>query len=161
MEVNSGNLGWQYYDSKAGRLLYKGIQGETRGSTRGHCFSSHFNIMVEAVVHNWRHVHQLQELTEMALFYADNDIFSAGDAATVQQTVDLMTRDSKSIGIKMNAQKTEYMIMLGRQKLVRQSSRACVRIQIGEGMSHWQRSLEKVFCTECGAEVTQQYLKLT
>ena len=42
-----------------------------------------FNIMVDADVRNWRHVHQPRELEDMALFYADDGMVSRGDAETV------------------------------------------------------------------------------
>ena len=118
-----------------------------------------FNIMVDAVVRHWRHVQNPRELDDLALFYADDGMVSGGDAETVQRTVDQMTKDFKSIGLKMNARKTEYMIMSGGRRIVRRSARACARIQTGEGMSHRQRSLQKILCTECGVEVTRQYLK--
>ena len=114
--------------------------------------------MVNAVVRNWRHVHQPRELEDITLFYADDGMVSGGDAETVQRMVDQMTRDFKSIGLKMNARKTEYMTMLGRQRLVRQTSRLCVRRQTVEGMLHRQSNLQKILCMECGAEVTQSYL---
>ena len=115
--------------------------------------------MVDAVVRNWRHMHEPRDLEDMAIFYADDEMVSGGDADTVQRTVDQMTMDFKSIGLKMNARKTEYMVMTGGRRYVRQSSRSCARAQSGEGLSHWERSLQKVICTECGSEVTRQYLR--
>ena len=118
-----------------------------------------FNIMVDAVVRHWRHLHQPDGIEDMALFYADDGLISGGNPDTVQQTIDRMTVDFKSIGLKMNAAKTEYVTMTGGKRIVRLSARAYNRMQSGVGLTQRQRALEKVLCHACGAEVSKQYLK--
>ena len=52
------------------------------------------------------------------------------DPDTVQASLDLMTRDFRSIGLKMNAVKTEYMIMTGGKRVVQLGlSTGCKRAQ--------------------------------
>ena len=64
-----------------------------------------FNIMVDAVVRNWRHIHNPSGVEDMAVFYADDGMLSGTDAEELQRGLDTMTRDFKSLGLKMNAQK--------------------------------------------------------
>ena len=118
-----------------------------------------FNIMVDAVVRNWRHVQQPHAIDDLALFYADDGMISGTDPDTVQASLDLMTRDFRSIGLKMNAVKTEYMIMAGGKRVVQLSSRAFNRMQTGVGLTQRERAMEKIICPECGVQVSRQYLK--
>ena len=118
-----------------------------------------FNIMVDAVVQNWRHVHQPNGIDDLALFYADDGMISGSDPDRVQSALDLMTRDFKSIGLKMNALKTEYMVMAGGKRVVQLSRRAFNRMQTGTGLTQRERALEKILCAECGTQVSRQYMK--
>ena len=117
-----------------------------------------FNIMVDAVVRNWRHEQQPNEIEDLALFYADDGLITGAEAVTVQRTIDQMTRDFRSLGLRMNATKTEYMTMKGGKRVTRLSTRAFNRMQTGEGMTQREHSLAKVLCSECGTTVSRQYL---
>jgi hypothetical protein len=117
-----------------------------------------FNIMVDAVVKNWRHIHAPSNVEEMAVFYADDGCLSGTDAIELQRALDTMTRDFKSLGLEMNATKTEFMVMTGGRRAVLHSQRAVNRQHTGEGLSHRAKSLEKILCPKCGGEVTRQYL---
>eukprot|EP00979_Chaetoceros_neogracilis_P016340 scaffold7755_cov149-Chaetoceros_neogracile.AAC.1 len=65
-----------------------------------------FNIMVDAVVRNWRHIHNPEGVEDMAVFYADDGTLTGTDAEALQRALDTMTRDFKSLGLQMNAEKT-------------------------------------------------------
>ena len=114
--------------------------------------------MVDAVVRNWRHEQKPHVIDDLALFYADDGMISGKDPDTVQASLDLMTRDFRSIGLKMNTVKTEYMIMTGGKRVVQLSSRAFNRMQTGTGLTQHERALEKIICPECGTQVSRQYL---
>ena len=118
-----------------------------------------FNIMVDAVVRQWRHTNNPDDIEDLALFYADDGMISGGDPATVQRTVDQLTAGFASVGLKMNAIKTEYLTMTGGKRIVRLSQRAYNRMRSGEGLTQRQRALGKVLCPECGTQVSRQYLK--
>ena len=86
-----------------------------------------FNIMVDAVVKKWRHLHNPNGVEDMAVFYADDGMLSGTDAEELQRGLDTTTRDFKSLGLKMNAQKTEYMVMTGGKRTVVHSQQASTR----------------------------------
>ncbi len=115
--------------------------------------------MVDAVVRHWQHLHQPDGIEDLALFYADDGLISGGNPDSVQWTIDRMTTDFKSIGLKMNAAKTEYLTMTGGKRIVRLSARAYNRMQSGVGLTQRQRALGKILCHACSAEVSKQYLK--
>ena len=72
-----------------------------------------FNIMVDAVVRHWRHVMNPEDLDEMVIFYADGGLLTGRDAGEVQESLNLITTAFKSVGLKMNGQKTEFMVTAG------------------------------------------------
>ena len=117
-----------------------------------------FNIMVDAVVRHWRHEIQ-PSAEELALFYADDGVISGTDEARVQGSLDHMTRSFRSLGLKMNAVKTESMVMCGGKNKNRLSSAAYDRLQTGIGPSHRERQATKVTCWKCGGLVARGYLK--
>ena len=69
--------------------------------------------MVDAVVRHWRHVMKPHEIDELALFYADDGVITGTDETRVQASMDLITKSFASLGLKMNAKKTESMVMIG------------------------------------------------
>ena len=109
-----------------------------------------FNIMVDAVVWNWRHLSHLRGVEDLALFYADDGLLMGTDAETIQRLVDIMTRDFKSLGLKMNAKKTEYMTMPCGWKFVPVSQMASNRRYTGEGLTLQQCLMKNVLCLFCG-----------
>jgi len=117
-----------------------------------------FNIMVDAVVRHWRHEIQ-PSAEELALFYADDGVISGTEEARVQGSLDHMTRSFRSLGLKMNAVKTESMVMCGGKNKNRLSSAAYDRLQTGTGPSHRERQATKVTCLKCGSLVARGYLK--
>ena len=66
-----------------------------------------FNIVVDAVVRHWRHTHSPVEFEELALFYADDGMITGTDRARVQASLDAITSSFGTVGLKMNARKTQ------------------------------------------------------
>ena len=119
-----------------------------------------FNIVIDAVVRHWEHVHEPVQFEELALFYIDHDgAITGADAGRLQASLDVIASSFESFGLVMNASKTKFMVMSGGKYRIRQTSTAYCRQVTGEGPSHRQRILTKVQCIKCGTEVTRQYLK--
>jgi len=53
-----------------------------------------FNIMVDAVIRNWRHEHQPDDIEELTLFFADDGMMTGTTQERVQASLDIITRDS-------------------------------------------------------------------
>ena len=94
-----------------------------------------------------------------AIFYADDGAISGEDANEVQYLLDIYTATFERVGLKMNADKTEAMIMSGGAIVQARSAHAYRRRIEGVGSSHRERSLQKVKCELCGTEVGRQNLK--
>ena len=61
-----------------------------------------FNIVVDAVVRHWKHVHRPAEFEELALFYyADDDgiMITGTDHARVQASLDIITSSFATVGL--------------------------------------------------------------
>jgi hypothetical protein len=110
--------------------------------------------MVDAVV---RHNERLG--VKNIQFYADDGVLWGESGQIVQSQMDLISSSFASLGLKMNAKKTEFMAMTGNTPIVTVSDRAFNRKRKGEGLSHREYSLEKVDCPLCGSKVNRQYLK--
>jgi len=50
-----------------------------------------FNIMVDAVIRHWRHVHQPNIIEELALFFADDGMLTGTTQERVQASLDIIT----------------------------------------------------------------------
>jgi hypothetical protein len=116
-----------------------------------------FNIMVDAVVRHWRHLKQ-DPTDESVVFYADDGLLTGTDAVLAQDSIDILTKGFASLGLKMNATKTEFLVMKGGHSTVQIAPAAYARIVTGDGLTHRQRSLEKVQCIKCGSVVNRQGL---
>jgi hypothetical protein len=118
-----------------------------------------FNVMVDAVVRHWRATDSTGFDLETLLFYADDGLLAGTDAQQVQESLDVITKGFLSVGLKMNATKTEYMSMEGGKRVVRLSNEAYERQCTGRGKTHRETSSEKVTCELCGTKVVdRQYL---
>mmetsp|Transcript_2818 Transcript_2818/g.3994 ORF Transcript_2818/g.3994 Transcript_2818/m.3994 type:complete len:213 (-) Transcript_2818:632-1270(-) len=113
--------------------------------------------MVDAVVQHWRIVHQPNTIKEMALFYADDGLITGHAADRVQDSIDIITEAFGSMGLKMNAQKTEFMVMTGARRY-KLSQRAFNR-QFTNGPTYEQRRSQRVMCLKCGSKVGRASLK--
>lgn len=117
-----------------------------------------FNIMADAVVRHWRHVHLLQDITEMSVFYADDGLLTGSKPDRVQDSIDVITKVFVSVRLKMNAQKTEYLVMTrGRQKVCLTSME--FNGKFTDGLSYKDQQKQNVVCVKCGAEVQRASLK--
>ena len=118
-----------------------------------------FNIVVDAVVRHWKHLHNPVEFEELALFYADDGMITGTDQARVQASLDAITSSFATVGLKMNSRKTKFMVMAGGRHRLHMRSAAYRRKQTGEGATYRERMAEKVQCLRCGALVRRSYLK--
>ena len=117
------------------------------------------NIVIDAVIRNWEHVHVPVPLEEVSLFYIDDRAISGTDAGRLQAGLDVIASGFESFGLVMNATKTKYMVMSGGKYRVQQSTTAYNRRTTGEGATFKERSSAKVLCNQCGTEVGRSYLK--
>jgi len=92
-------------------------------------------------------------------FYADDGLLISEDPVRLQHMLDLYTDGFARVGLKMNAEKTKAMTMAGGKLYGNQSTQALRRRVEGVGLSYRERSLQKVICQLCGAEVNRQHLK--
>lgn len=69
------------------------------------------------VRHHWKHIHSPAEFEELALFYSHNGIIITGTIDQVMcQEASLhvmITSSFKTVGLKMNTCKIEFMVMMG------------------------------------------------
>ena len=96
-----------------------------------------FNLIVDAVI---RHNERLG--VKNIQFHADDGFLWGESSQIVQSQMDLMSSSLASLGLKMNAKKTEFMAMIGNTPIVTVSDRAFNRKRKGEGLSHREYSLE-------------------
>jgi hypothetical protein len=129
----------------------------SRGVRQGDIISPMiFNIVLDAVIREWEV--QMGENSISTQFYADDGLLSGEDEKEIQRALDLMTDGFARVGLKMNAQKTEALIMTGGKAYGLQSEQAYARKLSGEGKSYRERSLEKVICDRCDRKVNRQHL---
>jgi len=118
-----------------------------------------FNIVIDAVIRNWEHVHVPVPLEEVSLFYIDDGAITGTDAGRLQASLDIIASGFESFGLVMNATKTKYMVMSGDKYRVQQSMMAYNRRTTGEGDTFREWNSAKVLCNQCGTEVGRNYLK--
>ena len=115
--------------------------------------------VVDAVVRHWKHVHSPVDFEELALFYADDGMITGIDQARVRASLDIITSSFATVGLKMNACKTEFMVMTGGRHQLRMRTAAYTRRMTGEGTTYDEQRKEKVQCLKCGALVGRPSLK--
>ena len=82
------------------------------------------------------------------------------DQARVQASLDAITSSFGTVGLKMNARKTQFMVMTGgRRHRLRMRSAAYAMRTTGEGETYREKRKEKVQCLKCGALVGRASLK--
>ena len=74
------------------------------------------------------------------------------DADAIEHSVGVLTKAFASIGLKMNALKTKFMVMEGGGGVGQISREAFERKHTGVGQSFDDRKKEKVLCSLCGKE---------
>ena len=72
-----------------------------------------FNIMVDAVVRHWK---ATKRGDDKCGFYADDGILAGLNSTHVQEGLDIVTASFATMGLKMNARKTEFLSTTGKQK---------------------------------------------
>ena len=117
-----------------------------------------FNIMVDAVLrYHKQKLHRTGEKVD-PIFYADDGLLAGTDEILLQRSLDIITEGFASIGLKMNAVKTEFMVATGSEGRTMVSSNADMRRNTGIGLSHAERRKVKVICPKCGTEVSSASL---
>ena len=84
-----------------------------------------FNIMVDVVIRHWQLQHP--DSAETVIFYADDGMLAVTNAEQLQESLDIVTKGFEFLGLKMNAEKTEFMVMSGGNRKVRLSTVAYAR----------------------------------
>jgi hypothetical protein len=130
----------------------------TRGVRQGDIMSpTIFNIVVDAVVNEWLEKDSNKKVE--AIFYADDGLLISDDPTAAQEALNIITENFARVGLKMNALKTEAMIIKGGKVYEAISNVAYNRKVTGTGMTHRERSLEKIECNCCGELVGRQYIR--
>ena len=115
-----------------------------------------FNVMVDVVVRHWRHL--TGDTLDTTIFYADDGLLAGTDAQALQQSLNIITEGFNSLGLKMNASKTEWMETVSRTRKGLLSTAAYNRKWTGNRMTYAGRRLEKVQCLNCGSLVARSTL---
>ena len=115
-----------------------------------------FNIMVDTVLRHWRTCKDTSDDT--VVFYADDGLLAGTEAASLQRSLDIITTGFQSVGLEMNADKTEFMVTTSKTSKGRQSTLAYNRKLTGTGPSHRDMLCAKVQCIKCGGIVARQCL---
>ena len=100
-----------------------------------------FNIIVDAVVRNWRSALLQRGTDKTAIFYADGQLISGTSASEVQGSMDFLTRYFLTLGLLMNPQKTKLMVMTGGRQVGKISAREANHIYTGTGPTYRERQL--------------------
>jgi hypothetical protein len=136
-----------------------------RGVRQGDIISpTLFNIIVNTVVQEWKAKteHAADEATIRqsveGLFYADDGLLASEDPNEAQGALDILTDGFSRVGLKMNAAKTEAMVVKGGKVYEQLSKEAYARKATGTGATHRERSLEKIQCNLCGDLIGRQHL---
>jgi Reverse transcriptase (RNA-dependent DNA polymerase) len=116
-----------------------------------------FNIICDAVI--WECERQFGttnpdwwQLLDV-LFYADDGVIAGENPQEVQTLLDFFTSTFARVGLKMNAEKTEALIMNGGKVCPAMLVWAYNRKISGIGSSFTELAKEKVQCMLCGSEV--------
>ena len=115
-----------------------------------------FNIMMDAVIRYWES--EEQEENRNVQFYADDGLLCGPEGPELQCALDFFATSFRSLGLEMNAKKTEYMVMTGGISNVYMSNKARVRKNTGVGETYNVRAVQKVTCGLCGKQVCRHYL---
>ena len=111
-----------------------------------------FNIMVDAVIRYWRMT--IGEVGDLLVsFYADDGLIGGTCALAIQQSIDIFTKGFASLGLKMNASKTEYMTSVGAKICGPLRDEVYARMCTGVGQSFHERRKEYILCQFCGIEI--------
>jgi exonuclease III len=134
-----------------------------RGVRQGDIMSpTIFNIVVDAIIRDWdirMGTNRGERRETETQFYADDGLISGNDPKEVQRGLDIFIDGFARIGLKMNASKTEAMIIRGAKAFHQLSDNAYNRRMTGQGMTHREYSQQKVQCKNCGTFVKRDYME--
>ena len=135
----------------------------SRGVRQGDILSPMiFNIVVDAVIRESEFqfcegdASRLESVEE--LFYADDGALAGENPLEIQRLLDIYTTNFARMGLKMNAEKTEAIIMKGGDLKLKESKEAYDLKFFGIGKTTKEKMKEKVKCEHCGKELSRKYL---
>ena len=112
--------------------------------------------MVDVVVRHWKTKRAGADETG---FYADDGILAGTNSTHVQSNFEIITTGFASLGLKMNAKKTEFLSTKGKYRAYHLTKTAHqFKYGGGEGVSQAELNREKVACERCGASVQRRRL---
>ena len=62
--------------------------------------------MGDTIIHHWKHVHWLDHIEELALFFANDGMLTGTSQERVQASLDIITQGFPSLGLEVNARKS-------------------------------------------------------
>ena len=143
----------QYVTKQAG--FYGPVIGTSRGVTQG-CIVSPtlFNIVMDAVVREWKHRCQITEHSDPldldASFYADDSVIGGTNAGRVQLGLNILGQTMDLVGLTINVTKTQSQTHVPGGIHHSWTSPAYVHRITGEGPSPRTRRQNTVDCPVCG-----------
>jgi hypothetical protein len=90
------------------------------------------------------------------LFYAGDGVIAGEEPSEVEYLLDLYTENFARVGLKMNAEKTESLIMNGGKVCKAMSTYAYQRHVTGIGGTRREMLKESTICQLCGAQVSNK-----
>ena len=91
-----------------------------------------FNIIVDCVLRAWD---VAMPGDRGSLFYANDGVLYGNIGPELQRNLDFFSDSLASVGLKMNAKKTEAMIMTSHREKLHYSETAYCRLVTGEGLT--------------------------
>ena len=113
-----------------------------------------FNIVEDAVIRAWMNETEPETRAELDVtFYADDGRLGSVFADRLQLALDSITTMFERVGLRMNADKTKFMVTVGSRPYGNLSDEAYHRMMLGEGPSYAERQKQRVTCSYCGDEM--------
>ena len=119
-----------------------------------------FNIVEDAVIRAW--LAETDPVSRAALdviFYADDGRLGSTLAPQLQMALDQITLMFERVGLKMNADKTKFMVTAGARPYGQLSDDAYHRMMLGEGPTYVERQKQMVTCPHCGEEMQRRHMQ--
>ena len=110
-----------------------------------------FNIIVDCVLCAWD---VAMPGDRASLFYADDGVLYGNNGPELQRNLDFFSESFAAVGLKMNAKKTEAMIMTGHREKLHYSEKAYCRLVTGKGLTWKERQAAKIHCELCGKNLS-------
>jgi len=80
--------------------------------------------------------HQPDDIEDLVLFFADDGMMTGTTQESIQASLDIITWGFASLGLRMNARKTKFMVMKGGEHQLRLSTVANSRKVTHKGTTY-------------------------